>query len=463
MIKTLPSRATLIALAAVVIFALSPVSVMAESIADPVTPSLSSSGASMAYAQRLIDTGRFEEALKILQSLPPGDLSTIEALFLLGLTSLEVASRETAEDRKNALLDQTITAFRSILTNNPGLVRVRLELARAFFLKGDDDLSRENFERALAGNPPPVVAANIRYFLTLIRQRRRWSSYFGISLAPSTNINAASENDTVYIFGLPFRFGEESGSKSGIGVNIWTGGEYQYPLGDKIRLRTGGSISRQDYAAKSFDRTTISAHIGPRLLTGPDTEFSILANVRMNLTAGRRYNRETGPSLEIIHRPTRSLQIDGRLSRYERSFRTQKHLDGYQTVLGLGGTYIASPTVRLEGMANYIWEQTEAERWRNATRRFRLGTSIALPRGFTLGIGGEIQRVRYKGQWLPFVLDGSSRRDSIWQLDISLFNRAFTIGGFSPQLFVAREVRSSNAQLYDYRRTRAEMRVVRQF
>ena len=47
-------------------------------------------------------------------------------------------------------------------------------LARAFFLKGDDALARRHFERVLAGDPPPAMAANIRRFLRAIRDRRKW-------------------------------------------------------------------------------------------------------------------------------------------------------------------------------------------------------------------------------------------------------------------------------------------------
>ena len=61
---------------------------------------------------------------------------------------------------------------------------MRLELARAFYVKGDDRLSRREFERVLAEDLPPPVVANIRTFPPPIRQRRRWSGYFGMALAP---------------------------------------------------------------------------------------------------------------------------------------------------------------------------------------------------------------------------------------------------------------------------------------
>ena len=75
-----------------------------------------------------------------------------------------------------------------MLVDRPDLVRVRLELARAFFLKGEDTLSRDHFERVLAGDPPGAVAANVRRFLSRIRARRGWSMYLGAAVAPDTNI-----------------------------------------------------------------------------------------------------------------------------------------------------------------------------------------------------------------------------------------------------------------------------------
>ena len=46
-------------------------------------------------------------------------------------------------------------------------------------------------------------------------------------------------------------------------------------------------------------------------------------------------------------------------------------------------------------------------------------------------------------------------------LSFSLYNRGFTVQGFSPKLVLTRENRESNAQLHDYQKTPAELRFVR--
>ena len=116
----------------------------------------------------------------------------------------------------------------AILINQPGLERVRLELARAFFYKKEDKLARRHFARVLAGNPPTPVVINIQQFLTEIRARRRWSMYLGSTLKPSTNIGRNSDTEIINIFGFPFRRDTSESEKSGVGISIWTGGEYNF-------------------------------------------------------------------------------------------------------------------------------------------------------------------------------------------------------------------------------------------
>ena len=230
-------------------------------------PSHLSSDSRVNHARVLIERGQFGKALVVLRPLAPDHSDRTDVLFLVGLAALGAAQLPGIDDSgRTGLLDEAVAAFRAILIDRPGLVRVRLELARAFYLKGDDELSREHFERVLAGKPPAAMAVNIKRFLEANRARRRWSGSFGATLAPDSNVNAASDDETIYIHGLPFRRDSDSGAQSGLGVVLWGGGEYQYPLARQLRLRTGADIARREYAGRDFDQTTISAHAGPRWL-----------------------------------------------------------------------------------------------------------------------------------------------------------------------------------------------------
>ena len=199
-----------------------------------------SSDPRISTARALVERQRYAEALAILGPLVPDHPDQTDVRFLIGLASSRGAQAPGLEDdQRLALLDQAIAAFRSILIRWPELVRVRLELALAFYLKQDDQLAQQHFERALVGRPPAELVANINRFLTIMRGRRRWRGYFGFSLAPDTNINAASDAQFIYLNGLPFRRGAQGRASSDIGIVGWGGGEYQFPLGRTVAPSLG--------------------------------------------------------------------------------------------------------------------------------------------------------------------------------------------------------------------------------
>ena len=432
------------------------------------SPAPEASGAAgLAAARALIRQGRFAEALGVLRPLTRGYEIDPNVLFLICLAAIGASQRPgVSEADREALLDEAIASFRAMLVDRPGLVRVRLELARAFFLKGEDDLSRRHFEHVLAGNPPQPVVANVRRFLSQIRARRRWSLHTGFALAPDTNIGATSDESIIYIdIGgqrLPFRRDAEELTTSGIGLSLWTGGEYQYPLDDRLRLRAGANVSRREYGGSRFDQTFVSGHAGPRWLLGRNTEASALASVQRRWSAGAQDHDLLGVRLEAGHRFTRRVTAIARTSWHDRNYRTRTYLDGPVADVSLSGAWVVTPTVRADAALGWGRERPEAETWRHDRRWLRAGVSVALPRGFTVGGSGELRRTDYEGNWFPHT-SGEPREDRTRSLRASVHNRALAWKGFSPQISLVREVRKTNAQLYDYERTGGELRFVRLF
>ena len=415
-------------------------------------------------ARAFIRQGRFDAALAILRPLAEAHPQHPNILFLNGLAALQKASQLARDDaERDALLDEAVHRFRAILIDRPELVRVRLELARTFFLKGRDTLAREHFERVLAGDLPPPVIANVQRFLGEIRARKRWNVYFGASLAPDSNIGSASDERIIQIFGLPFRRDAEELTTSGVGLSLWGGGEYQYPVGDRVRIRAGGDLSRREYAGARFDQTNLAVHAGPRWLAGARTDVSLLASARRRLVAGDGDHDALGGRLELSHRLTPRASARVRGAWHDRRYREDRHLDGPYIDLSLGGNWVVTPTVRLNGTLGYGHERPETVSNRNASRWLRVGAEVALPRGFAVGGNAQVRWTDYDGPWFPHTPPGEHREDRTRTLSASVHHRRFTIYGFSPELALTTEVRTTNAQLYDYRKNAAEIRFVRQF
>ena len=396
----------------------------------------------------------------------PAASQSVRALFRQGMAALEAARRSKGTARA-AQLDRAIAVFRAILVRRPGLVRVRLELARAFFHKGEDTLARRHFERVLAGKPPAAVAANVNRFLAAIRARKRWSVRVGMALAPDSNLGARTDGRTILIdtpFGrLPFTYNNDDAPTSGIGLALWAGGEYQVPLDRFWRLRVGGDLSRREYQGDRFDRTFIGVHAGPRRLISPRTEASLLASTRLSWLSDEPDFRDLGFRFEGRYRLNPRLAATLDAAWHDRRYPGRARLDGPLVDLAAGIGWTALPTLRLNTAAGWAMQRTKQENQRNASRWLRAGATALLPWGFTVGGAGTVRWTGYEGNWAPFVLGGGARRDRTWSLRLNLHNRAFTVRGFSPQVSAVYERRTSNAQLHDYKRFSGELRFVRLF
>ena len=424
-----------------------------------------------AKARALFDKGRLDQALDVLRPLARGHPGRTNIRFLLGLAAIE-ASRLSgvAEADRIALLDEAIAALLAILVDRPQLVRVRLELARAFFYKGEDILARRHFQRVLAGEVPEAVKANVQRFLVRIWARRRWAMYAGTALLSDTNIGSGTDEGVLYInFGgieRPFDFTPaEEQTTSGIGASLWAGAEYQHPLGPRLRLRAGGDLARREYAGRRFDSTYLSVHAGPRWLVDRRTEASVLASVRRRWAGTSIEHDALGARIEARRRLARRVTANARASWHQRDYRKSNDLDGPLVDVSLGGTWTITPTLQAHSSVGYAKERPSRQNRRNNSRTVRAGFTVALPRGFNVGTNVQLRWTGYEGMEVPQHLprDGSSREDRTWSLSFSMLKRDFTLYGFSPQLVVAHEGRESNAQLISYDRTHGELRFVRQF
>ena len=415
-------------------------------------------------APELLDAGRFEEALILLRPQLLGGTVEPNTLFLYGLASVGAAQRANRTDEeRDALLNEAIGAFHTMLVRDPALVRVRLELARAFFLKREDDLARRHFEHVLASDVPDAVKENVNLFLAEIRARDRWSFNLGVALAPDSNISGGSDERIIYIYGLPFERDAEELTTSGIGLSVWGGAEYQAPISDRLRVRAGAQASRREYERSVFDQHFVALHLGPRWLLDAATELSLLASARQHWSGTAPSYRDLGGRLEVGHRLGPRLTAFARASWHDRHYRTQAHLDGPGWDATLRGSWVVTPTVRAELSGGYAQRRPEFRRERHRGRWLGAGVTVALPLGFTVGGGADVRWTDYEPGWFPFIADGGPREDRTRSYRLSTHNRAFTLMGFSPELALIHETRDSNAQLHDYSRTSGELRFVQQF
>ena len=402
----------------------------------------------VATAKALMLGGRTAEARALLLELAASGAARHDVNFLLGLLAID--AREYG---------QAIQRFRSILVDEPGAVRVRLELGRAFYLKHDYENAFRQFQFARAGKPAPGVVASIDRFIAAIRREKRWSYSLSLAIAPDSNINNGSSTSEVELFGLPFELGEETRSKSGVGVAMEGAVEFAPRIADNVRLRLGAAVQRRDYAGSRYDDMTIALHAGPRIVAGR-WDLSAEASAFQRRLGGERLSEGTGVALGATRHLDARTAIAAGLSAYLTRYPDYPLQDGPSLSASLGAfralTPASSASVRIGVGIKSARADEFAYRWQSVG----LGYQRELAGGFSVQAEPSLALSRYEADDAFF---GKRRKDRLIELRLAVLNRRIDLSGFTPRVGFTWSRRRSSIDLYDSNQRRFEFGVTRAF
>jgi len=201
---------------------------------------------------------KFALALPIFLELAD-KAETMDIMFWLGTSAGQVGETKLA-----------IEKFQKMLAIDPGLHRVRLELAAVYFSMGRDADARRELQTVLDSNPPAAVKANIDQMMFAIDERTRklfWN--FRLSSGYMWDDNISSGPDPgIYSFpgGSTFRPAPTSAKLSDQASVTSFAGNLLYDLGQKQGLmwNTAASGYFKFYTDFSeFDYMALDVNTGP--------------------------------------------------------------------------------------------------------------------------------------------------------------------------------------------------------
>ncbi len=448
--------------------------------------------AAVLATERLLNQNRSAEALSIIRPVAEARPDSEQATFSMGLAALasadagavRAAGRKSDEVKDNYNL--AVRSFRGMLVKDPSRMRVRLELGRALFSRGNctappknlvkhllgDDCwaAEQHFLRVIGQDIPPQVIFNVRQFIRICRARKRAQGSLTLALAPDTNVNTSTSAQTVSIFGLPFQLDEDARARSGIGVVGTISGEVQRPLrwmkfvpGSTALLRMGGSIYRRDYSGGNFDDSNYGLYVGPRFVSRTG-QFSVLMQADQRAVNGQPYSRQWGLRLEGLRLITQRIAVGGTT---EASMQQALGLEGPIGKPGLSWNgvgwlnYSLLPSLGIRFMGGTGRENTDRVTTRHLNRWAGIAVNYDLPLGFTVSAAQQFYQTTFDQPNTIFSPDPPSTDH--WFSRIAIHNRLIQYMGFSPSISIIREDRDSNLTLYTYKRFRVEGGVVRVF
>ncbi len=396
----------------------------------------------VAQAKALINAGRWSDAQDVLDASRARQRADVETLFLLGLIAIERQQPRIAIDR-----------LRAALVRKPGAIRIRLELARAFYLAHDYENALRQFQRARAGNPPPEVIATIDRFMADIRRNKKWSYHFGLAVAPDSNINGATSAREAVLLGVPFELGDDARRQSGIGVAIETRGEIAPSIGDGLRLRIGVGLDRREYHGGRFDDSILTAEAGPNLIRGR-WDASLLASGFRRWFGQTRRIGGAGIRLEANYFPDSRTAVPVGLSVQRIRYADAPAYDATLYAVQTGLARVLSPSSVIIAKVGASRQQATAGYASNRSLSLGLSWALDMRGGFSIQVEPLVAKSRYDAPD-PFAL--VRRQDLLRQVSFSIVNRTIVLSRFTPRLSYTLARRGSSVELYRYSQRRLEI------
>ena len=403
----------------------------------------------MQTGRLLLRAGRLEHARAfLLQARPSGEEEEVERLFLLGRIEMRLGLPRRAIER-----------FEAILVLRPGLTRVRLELARAYYLTGSDDKARYHFGLTTGDSLPSSVEATVDEFLRRIDARKRWSVSVSAAILPESNPARRTESQEVRIGNVPFRLDDDARSSSGVGTLLGAGASFSPAIADDLRAALAASTAAKLYERSDWNDISVSGDIGLARLAD---RGSLSGGLRL----GRRWlggepdHRSLGPWARAGWRLFASTRLDLDFSALDRSHDTRRFLDGWRIAVRPRLRHVLDVRTLIEIEPDF--EIARARTAHNASRRLGFGATVtrAFEGGFSLSVSPAVHLRRFDGRHPLFA---KRRLDRGLRVGVRALHRSVQYAGFAPYIGYSYERNGSNIALYEYRNHGAAFGVTRSF
>jgi len=405
----------------------------------------------LSAAEQAVVAGRYDEARPMLAALSSAPELSMERHFLQGYVAAQTNELKTAE-----------TEFRAVLRDRPDMTRARLELAGVLMRRGKTAAADHHYRLAEEDSDlPPEIEQTIRQVRGYIRSKRNWTFNVTVGIAPDSNINSATDAQTVPIFGYPAQLGDGARRKSGVGQTVGANGSVRLRLKDGLAMvvDANGQFTNQ----RGSDADDLSALIaaGPELTMKNGARIAVQAVGFTRLYGGKV--AQQGPGVRMTYQ--QNLDKGQRVSALVDIRKIDSHFapayDG--TSYGAYLTYervvhrsmVASATVygRRDDLRSGSYSSSELG--------LNLGIGGELPKGLNAGISAGISRALFDDPLIAFDLD--SRKDWRFSGRANVGLRSIRVLGFSPSMTYTFTKTSTNLPIYRNERHRLEFSLARYF
>ena len=356
--------------------------------------------------------------------------ASLQKLFLLGVFALEQKDYQTS-----------IAIFSDITrrTNSP---RVRLELARSFFLDRQFKASKRIFQEILSEKSVPWgVKQNIRLYLNQIDHDIGYMK-FGISFVSDSNPENFTSSEEVNIFGRVLKVVQPSSKREVMGVRYSMNGAL--PLSTDARTQAYVNASFSDFEGGTLERWVSDV--------GVSSTFKQLP--RVGVQAGLEYSEQNGQKrydfayLNLRYTPNiiDQFRYDYQLRLGKLSLAGAPHLDADVYRATTNFTRSLQNDAFVEG--SVAFEKSVARETPYSYHEGALALGVDFPINnwgvkFSSSVGLRLYAAND-----PFF--GDRRRDVKKKFGVMLSNKKIHTYGYKPEVGIVYEQNESSLAFFEY-------------
>ena len=398
------------------------------------------------------------------QALAANNIPAAEAIYRALEQDPALDIRCEARFRHGQLLEklqrhaEAEALFRTLLAEQPGAQRVRLELARVLMQMGRGTAARRALRMARAGGLPPQVAQMVNQFAAALRSASPYGASLELGVAPTDNINRATGSATLNsIFG-PLDLSGDARARAGVAWNIGGQAFVHDTLSPRVQLLAQASSQNQLSVQPEFDDDVFAGDVGAnmalgssrlRLTGGASYRLYGTKPYTLSLNASLNWSRPLGPRSQI------ELQSDFSAVRYRTN--ALQNGDVFSETLSLSHSFSA----RLGGKLSLFGQRVTAD---------DPGYATAMA-GATALVWRDFGRATVYGSASASHLDSDARlfiytdrrREWLYRASLGATFSQIKLAGFSPVVRLNYERNRSTIGIYAYQRLSGELAINRAF
>jgi tetratricopeptide (TPR) repeat protein len=245
-------------------------------------------------AKQLLEARRAREAFDLLRPLEARRAGEIEFDYLLGIAALDAGDAQSA-----------VFALERVLAVNPNYLQARAEIARAYFVLGEKENARREFQTVRAQNPPEAARQTIdRYLSALEPQTTQLRGYIEVAGGYDSNVNSATSRSQIALPALGGAIGTLDPSAQAQGAwfgGFGAGGSVSHAVSPEWWVLGNVAYTGKFNANESqFDTSQVDGSAGVRWARGPDQVIGLVQGQEFRLD-GNDFRTSLGGTAQWLH------------------------------------------------------------------------------------------------------------------------------------------------------------------